>query len=911
VATNGKTAIVPPQNLEAEESVLGAMMVSEATIEPVLLDVRLHAEDFYRDRHRTIYEAIIGLNENADPVDVLTVSEALAQRGQLEEVGGRDVVASLAAKVPAPGSAKHYAQIVKQNSLMRRLDGAAKRIQQSIVERDGEPRALVENAERLLFQVANEEQADDFREIGDILHDEIDKLEKLASGDSEITGTPSGFRDLDDKTGGFQKGNLIIVAARPAMGKCLGGGALVYDACSGGRRRIDEIVASHEAGEEIWIAAVGPDLKLRPARISHAVRSGRQLLYRLTTRLGRTIEATANHPLLTLKGWRSLGELSPGSRIGVPRWLPHPAAATQMEDHEIVLLAGLITEGSLLDRTVKFHFGDESAPVVEKMRAATERCGALFNVGACGTYACLSLPGSASRAADGSNQNPVTRLCERHRILGTRSGDKFVPDAIFELPNHQIARFLAVLYACDGHVYCSDRLAQIGYTTISERLARDVQHLLLRFGISSCIRTLKREVYEGTEKVAREVRITDQRSLARFAANIRVVGKEDKLGEVLDRLVTASSETNVDTVPVEVWERVLAAKGDRSWADVSEAAGYPRNHNWHVGKRGLSRLRTLQMADVLDSPELEELADSDIWWDEVASIEEVAEEETYDLTVPDHHNFVADDVIVHNSTLVCDFAQNVALKHQKPVALFSLEMSEMELAHRFIGAQSRISSDRLRKGKVSTKDWPKVVKACNQLEAAPLWIDDSSDLGLLELRAKARRLHAQERGRGHEGLGLIIVDYMQLMRTDDPRANRVEQVAQFSRGLKILARELDVPVIGISQLSRAPEQRPDKRPILSDLRESGSLEQDADVVGFLYRDDYYNAESEDPGGAELILAKHRNGPVGTVHMVFLEHYPKFADRARGGEKPVEQPAGEGPPLEDVGMTDDEADAEAF
>jgi replicative DNA helicase len=150
---------------------------------------------------------------------------------------------------------------------------------------------------------------------------------------------------------------------------------------------------------------------------------------------------------------------------------------------------------------------------------------------------------------------------------------------------------------------------------------------------------------------------------------------------------------------------------------------------------------------------------------------------------------------------------------------------------------------------------------------------------------------------------MVIVDYMQLMRSDDARANRVEQVSQFSRGLKILARELAVPVIGISQLSRAPEQRPDKRPILSDLRESGAIEQDADVVGFLYRDDYYNTDSEDPGGAELILAKHRNGPVGTVRLVFLEHYPKFADRARE-EKPLEQPAGEGPPLEDIAGAED-------
>ena len=220
MATNGKPTIVPPQNLEAEESVLGAMMVSESTIEPVLLDVRLHAEDFYRDRHRTIYEAIIRLNENADPVDVLTVSEALAQaRRSSTAIGGRDVVASLAAKVPAPGSAKHYAQIVKQNSLMRRLDMAAKQIQQSVAERDGEPSEMVEQAERLLFQVAHEERAVDFREIGEILHDEIDKLEALASGTSDITGTPSGFRDLDEKTGGFQPGNLIVIAARPAMGK--------------------------------------------------------------------------------------------------------------------------------------------------------------------------------------------------------------------------------------------------------------------------------------------------------------------------------------------------------------------------------------------------------------------------------------------------------------------------------------------------------------------------------------------------------------------------------------------------------------------------------------------------------------------------------------------------------------------
>src|SRR5262249_32312110 len=242
----------------------------------------------------------------------------------------------------------------------------------------------------------------------------------------------------------------------------------------------------------------------------------------------------------------------------------------------------------------------------------------------------------------------------------------------------------------------------------------------------------------------------------------------------------------------------------------------------------------------------------------------------------------------------------VAVKRDLPVAFFSLEMSEVELAQRFIACRARISGDKLRKGQVSTRDWPKVVRACNELEEAPLWFDDSSDLGILDLRAKARRLHAQEQDRG--GLGLVIVDYMQLMRSDDPRANRVEQVGQMSRGLKILARELEVPVLAISQLSRAPEQRTPPKPQLSDLRESGQLEQDADLVAFLYREDYYRDPEDEPDGlADVITAKHRNGPIGSPKLVFLDRFPKFADYS-GHEQPVEQPAGEGPPLEDAGAT---------
>jgi replicative DNA helicase len=228
------------------------------------------------------------------------------------------------------------------------------------------------------------------------------------------------------------------------------------------------------------------------------------------------------------------------------------------------------------------------------------------------------------------------------------------------------------------------------------------------------------------------------------------------------------------------------------------------------------------------------------------------------------------------SALVANIAENAVLAGHA-TALFSLEMSESELAQRFVASQARIKGEDLRRGKVAESRWPKILEACQRLSDAPMYVDDSSDTGVLEIRAKCRRLHAQVEG----GLGLIIVDYLQLMRPEGNVESRVEQVSQMSRGLKGLARELGVPVIALSQLSRAVEQRgrDDKKPILSDLRESGAIEQDADLVMFIYRDEYYNPDSERPGEADIIIAKHRNGPIGEVQLTFQREYPRFMNYA--------------------------------
>jgi replicative DNA helicase len=439
---------LPPQNLDAERSVLGAVLLDERHLHALLVDEQLRPEHFYRSQHAAIFQAMLDLYQDDRKIDHLTVAERLQQNNQLEEIGG-ETIEELAAWVPAIGHASEYGRIVREQAQMRALLSATYQIQAGVHNRQAPPRQLLEQAERAMLEVAHDDRQRTIRPIDQILHEETDRLHLRSLQKSPLTGTPSGFRDIDELTGGFQKGNLIILAARPSMGK---------------------------------------------------------------------------------------------------------------------------------------------------------------------------------------------------------------------------------------------------------------------------------------------------------------------------------------------------------------------------------------------------------------------------------------------SALVCNFAENASLARY-PVALFSLEMSEAELAQRFVASQARVKGDDLRRGKVAEARWPKILEACGRLGEAPLFVDDSSDTGVLEVRAKSRRLHHQLIDQG--GLGLIIVDYLQLMRHEGRIESRVEQVGQISRGLKSLARELNVPVIALSQLSRNVEQRAgDKRPVLSDLRESGQLEQDADLVMFIYREEYYNKESTRPGEADIIIAKHRNGPAGVeVTLTFRNEFPKFMNYA--------------------------------
>ena len=231
---------------------------------------------------------------------------------------------------------------------------------------------------------------------------------------------------------------------------------------------------------------------------------------------------------------------------------------------------------------------------------------------------------------------------------------------------------------------------------------------------------------------------------------------------------------------------------------------------------------------------------------------------------------------VGKTSFALGMAAHAALRAHKPVLVFSLEMSQLEITQRMLCAEARVDATRVRTGKLTEQDWADLSTAIGRLGDAPIWVDDNPAVTIMEIRGKARRLRSQT-----GDLGMVVVDYLQLMTGRHTAESRQVEVSEISRGLKVLARELQCPVVALSQLSRSLEQRQDKRPVLADLRESGSIEQDADVVIFLYRDEVYNTDTQDAGTAEVLVAKHRTGPTGKARLAFIKHHTRFANMAGG------------------------------
>lgn len=790
---------LPPQNVEAEEAILGGILLDPEALGRIRDHLR--PEAFYISAHQELYRAALALHAQGKPTDLMSLTAWLQDRGALEKIGGPSRLAQLVDRTVSAVNIDQYAALVTEKYQRRKLIQAGAEIMQLGYEADLDLPKVLDQAEQKIFGVTQDRPQTGLVPTAEILTSTFSEIESRSLG-MAISGIPCNFYDLDAMTQGFQRSDLIIVAGRPSMGKCLshdaeillGDGQVVTIA-----DLYQQHVALGETAPPATLLTLANDWWFRLTQPSAFVDDGLKPVFKVTTRSGRSLETTLTHPFLTLQGWCPLAELTIGTKIAVPRRLP-VFGTQQLPEHQVIELA--------------------------------------------------------------------------HSVVDQSAHEKTIPASIFTLERSQLSLFLNRLFATDGWITTlNSGQVQLGFASVSEKLVRQVQHLLLRFGILSSLKH-RLIAYQDHQRTAWQLDITDYNSLQTFIDDIGILGKEAALATAKVALAQRRTQTNRDLIPIEGWESLQAVKGEESWRTIAQRAGSQGTSNIHLGRRAPTRERWFTLATVLEQPELQNLASSEVYWDEIVEIVPQGLKQVYDLTIPETHNFVANDICVHNTSFVLNIARNIALLHKLSVAVFSLEMSKEQLVYRLLASEVGIDSGRLRSGRVAQNEWEQLGRGISLLSQLPIFIDDTPGLSVTEMRSQARRLQAEH---GKE-LGLVLIDYLQLMENSGSD-NRVQELSKITRSLKGLARELNVPVIALSQLSRGVESRTNKRPMMSDLRESGAIEQDSDLILMLYRDEYYNPDTPDRGIAEIIITKHRNGPTGVVKMLFEPQFTRFKNMA--------------------------------
>jgi replicative DNA helicase len=854
---------VPPHNLEAEASVLGSLMLDRNAI--VRVADFLRPEDFYLDHHAQVYRAALNLYDRADPIDLLTLAAELETMRVLERIGGQAFLAELQSGVPTAANVEYYGHLVEEGATKRKLIGAGSRITALGFDESTPASQALDTAESVIFNIAEGRITQDFVALKDILKTTWDQIEQIHKDSSVISGVPSGFNDLDSKTGGFQKSDLIIIAARPGIGKCARANTLIDDPETGSRLTIEEFVKL----ERPFVFGLSPRGRVELRSIGAWVDSGVKPCFAVTTQTGRRVEVTRHHPFLTVSGWQPLHDLVIGDAIAVPRSLP--VFGQERVPAELARLLGYFTgDGALSGRAPQFINVDPQ--IVADFNATIASHFPTCHVNQHGPH--YTVCGFFRTRPYSHQPNPVIRWLKGFGLWGKKAEFKRFPDATWRWDKETLRAFVVGLMSCDGSIFATQNgRPRIEFGVASQGLAQDMHHAFVRFGIVA-------RLYRKSERCWR-VQITDSESVARYQAEIGWIG--EKVGRFPTDLPQFRS--NNGHLPAAVWNMVgtAAAMQGLGWSKLAVLSGERAQTSKYETynprtNHGLSQRRLGIFNEVLEDWWLSELANPEVYWDRIMTIEPTGDHQVYDLSVPSGANFVAEDILLHNTSLTLNIAQHASIQYKIPVAIFSLEMSEQQLVTRLLCSEASVDSYRLRTGLLKDAEWPRIAQAMGALSEAQIYIDDSPNLSVMEMRTKARRLKSAN------NLGLIIVDYLQLMQGRN-QENRVQEVSDISRGLKSLARELQIPVIACSQLSREPEKRPDHRPQLSDLRESGTLEQDSDLVLFIFRERFYNDNiAEDRRNvAEIIIAKHRNGPTGKLELLFIDEQTKFAnlDRARG------------------------------
>ena len=785
------TGKLPPQRLEMEAAVLGALMLEKDALTTVIDILKPHS--FYKDGHQRIYKAINNLFDKSEPIDQLTVVQELREMGELEAAGGVGYVAGLTMHINSAAHVESHARKILEAAIKRELIRNASDVLRDAYEDTIDVFELLDNTEKAIFQISEDNMRKGVDSMSDLMVKAIKELEEKKHQKDGLTGVPSGFSALDRVTSGWQPSDLVIVAARPGMGKCLSKGTRVV-LFDGSLRNVEDV--------QVGDLLMGDDST--PRRVLSLAR-GRENMYWVRQNKGDDYRVNESH-ILSLKRSRNEGPHRHGDvlNIEVREWLKKtPKFRSNYKGYKVPVefaaqplpldpyfLGVWLGDGS----SDNCRITGQDAEIIDYLHEYATELGMQVTTGIV-TGRCNSYGITQGRQGGSLGQYSVQDELRQLNVLG----NKHIPQRYLANSTANRLRLLAGLIDADGHL---DPVSN-GYeiTQKNLELARQIKFLADSLGFRT--------------------------SLKAERASIAAIGYESEVYRV--RIYG-----DIERVPVRV-----------------------------------ARKQALPWASAVD------------WRMTGISVEFDREDDYYGFTLDGNHLFLlADCTVTHNTAFVVSAMRNAAVDFKKAVAIFSLEMSSLQLVNRLISAEAELDSEKIKKGNLADYEWQQLNHKISALSQAPIFIDDTPALSIRELRAKCRRLKSQ-----HD-IQLIIIDYLQLMSGGEggrPGGNREQEIASISRALKGLAKELNVPVIALSQLSRSVETRGgDKKPQLSDLRESGSIEQDADMVVFLYRPEYYKITEDEMGNptqgmGEVIIAKHRNGSLETVQLKFIGRFTKFAD----------------------------------
>ncbi|WP_435822584.1 replicative DNA helicase [Microbispora bryophytorum] len=928
----------PPHNIEAEQSVLGGMLLSKDAIADVIEVLR--ADDFYRPAHQIVFEVITDLYGRGEPADSVTVFDELQKRGEVARVGGGAYLHTLTAIVPTAANAGYYAKIVREQAVLRRLIEAGTRIVSYGYGGQGEEvDDLVDRAQAEIYKVTERRTSEDYLPLSEIMPSALDEIEAIGSRSGQMVGVPTGFQDLDALTNGLHPGQMIVVAARPAIGK-----ALALDTplpTPDGWTTMGEV----EVGDHL-IGADG-----RPTRVVAAtdVMVDRPC-YEVEFSDGTVIVADAQHQwrTSTRAGRRQRSE----SRTG-HYW--SSAALRKVEDANAAALT--LPDELITHREALAVVGSQFRNVLHTVERVVGSAGkAPRPVNGARSYVWNTPVYSRRRLFESLNEH-VRKL--RNTATTAINGDVVTTEQIAATlrcassdnrPNHAVAVAVAFdlperelplspyalgVWLGDGHSDCA-RITTVEPEIVAQLESEGLRPDQLSTGIAyalklpelerpcvvcgalfmpetpqmrACGRSCADMASSVTTSVAPPSCVDcgkpssgrwrcqdcyDHGSVQAVLRGLGVLGgkhipaaylraserqRRDLLAGLLD---TDGYVNRSGQVQLALTNRRLAEDA----LELVLSLGYKATMRTKPVKGRTAKSSTCYMINFTPAEKVFRLArkaDRQVTKAHPTTRVRYIVDVRLVSSVPvrcvevdnaDHMYLAGRSCIpTHNSTLGLDFARSAAIKHGMTTVVFSLEMSRNEITMRLLSAEARVALHTMRSGMMSDDDWTRMARRMGEVAEAPLFIDDSPNMSMMEIRAKCRRLKQR-----HD-LRFVIVDYLQLMSSPKKTESRQQEVSELSRALKLLAKELEVPVIAISQLNRGPEQRTDKRPQVSDLRESGSIEQDADMVILLHREDAYERESPRAGEADLIVAKHRNGPTATVTVAFQGHYSRFVDMA--------------------------------